>query len=61
MPLYEYKCKQCGEVKTALVKMDQSNAPTKCDKDGGDLEKIMSASNAKFNGKGFYCTDFKNK
>lgn len=63
MPFYEYKCEKCGSVETKLVKLDQSNAPEKCQKSDceGKPVKIMSASNAKFVGGGFYQTDFKNK
>lgn len=63
MPFYEYRCKKCGEKLTKLVRMDLSNAPKECEKEEckGELERVLSASNAKFVGSGFYQTDFKNK
>ncbi len=42
MPIYEYRCKICGEVSEFLVLRD--NDPITCRKCGGDnLGKLMSA------------------
>ena len=42
MPVYEYKCKECGEKFEKLVKMD---AEVRCPKCGGEVEKLISAFN----------------
>jgi putative FmdB family regulatory protein len=42
MPIYEYRCKTCGEESELLVLGDDD--PITCKKCGGDkLEKLMSA------------------
>ena len=44
MPLYDYKCRQCGEMSEILLRSFDSEAP-KCSSCGsGDLEKLISAS-----------------
>jgi putative FmdB family regulatory protein len=60
MPIYEYKCQQCG----AQFEMRQSvsDAPlTTCDKCHGKLEKQWSLSGFQFKGAGWYVTDYAGK
>lgn len=61
MPIYEYKCQQCGEQIEKLQKI--SDAPLKtCPGCGEDsLKKMVSAAAFKLKGTGWYETDFKNK
>src|ERR1044072_1872646 len=57
MPIYEYKCQQCG----AQVEKRQSvsDAPlTTCEKCHGKLEKQWSLSGVQFKGAGWYVTDY---
>lgn len=42
MPQYEYRCKDCGHVFTALVKLDRTDKPKHCPECLGKLERIMS-------------------
>ena len=60
MPIYEYKCLDCG---THLEKMQKvSDAPlTVCDNCGGKLEKQWSRSGFQFKGEGWYVTDYAGK
>jgi putative FmdB family regulatory protein len=60
MPIYEYKCLECG---THLEKMQKVSdaAPTVCEKCGGKLEKQWSRSGFQFKGEGWYVTDYAGK
>lgn len=45
MPIYEYRCAECGSVTEFLVGMGQSPEKALCSSCGGSrLEKIMSAT-----------------
>lgn len=60
MPIYEYKCLECGD---SLEKMQKvSDEPlTVCEKCGGKLEKQWSLSGFQFKGAGWYVTDYAGK
>lgn len=60
MPIYEYKCLDCG---ANLEKMQKvSDEPlTVCEKCGGKLEKQWSLSGFQFKGAGWYVTDYAGK
>ncbi len=60
MPIYEYKCTQCG---VHLEKMQKVSDPplTICEKCGGNLEKQWSLSGFQFKGEGWYVTDYSKK
>ena len=60
MPIYEYKCQECG---INLEKMQKvSDDPlTVCEKCGGKLEKQWSLSGFQFKGAGWYVTDYAGK
>ena len=60
MPIYEYKCTQCG----AHVEKRQSVSDeplTTCEKCHGRLEKQWSLSGFQFKGAGWYVTDYGGK
>ncbi|HEY2866846.1 MAG TPA: FmdB family zinc ribbon protein [Pyrinomonadaceae bacterium] len=60
MPIYEYKCQQCG----ALIEKRQSVSDpplTTCEKCHGRLEKQWSLSGFQFKGGGWYVTDYAGK
>ena len=61
MPIYEYKCENCGHQFEKLQKMSDPPAITcpKCNKDS--LKKMVSAAAFKLTGTGWYETDFKEK
>jgi putative FmdB family regulatory protein len=60
MPIYEYKCVDCG---AHLEKMQKvSDEPLKtCENCGGKLEKQWSRSGFQFKGEGWYVTDYAGK
>ena len=60
MPIYEYKCSECGNHLEKMQKI--SDAPlTVCEVCGGKLEKQWSLSGIQFKGAGWYVTDYSNK
>lgn len=57
MPLYEYKCDECGEVFEVVQKV--SDPPLKiCIKCGGQVSKMLSSPAIQFKGSGWYVTDY---
>lgn len=57
MPIYEYKCQQCGA--HYEVRQSVSDTPlTTCEKCHGKLEKQWSLSGFQFKGAGWYVTDY---
>jgi putative FmdB family regulatory protein len=57
MPLYEYKCENCGEQFEAMQKF--SDAPlTVHEKCGGPVQRLISAPALQFKGSGWYITDY---
>jgi len=69
MPIYTYKCPSCELTKDFLLKSDDHAplCPICCwnpDRDGGEeimVRQLSKTSNPKFNGSGFYETDYKDK
>jgi putative FmdB family regulatory protein len=61
MPIYEYRCSACGHHLEALQKMTE--APLrKCPECGkSQLKRLVSASQFRLKGSGWYETDFKDK
>jgi len=60
MPIYEYKCQQCGE--HFEKRQNVSDEPlTTCEKCHGRLEKQWSLSGFQFKGAGWYVTDYSGK
>ncbi len=60
MPIYEYKCLECG---SSIEKIQKSSDEplTVCEKCGGKLEKQISLSGFQFKGAGWYVTDYAGK
>jgi putative FmdB family regulatory protein len=57
MPIYEYKCHQCGQ--KFEVRQRISEEPLKTHEGcGGEVEKLISLSALHFKGKGWYVTDY---
>ncbi len=42
MPLYEYRCRTCGAVTTALRSTGDAAAPARCEACGGEAQRIVS-------------------
>ena len=60
MPIYEYKCLECGSHIEKMQKV--SDEPLKvCEECGGKLEKQWSLSGFQFKGAGWYVTDYAGK
>ncbi len=60
MPIYEYKCVECGAHIEKMQKI--SDAPlTVCENCGGKLEKQISRTGFQFKGEGWYVTDYAGK
>ena len=62
MPIYEYKCKKCGEHSEYIQKFSDSPM-TDCKACGtiGTLEKLMSLGSFHLKGSGWYLTDYAKK
>ena len=60
MPIYEYKCLECG---ISLEKMQKvtDHTLTLCENCGGKLEKQWSLSGFQLKGAGWYVTDYGGK
>ena len=61
MPIYEYRCDECGAHKEILQRI--SDAPlTDCPECGKPaLKKLVSAAGFQLKGTGWYVTDFRDK
>lgn len=60
MPIYEYKCQECGK---HIEKIQSVSAEplSVCENCGGHLEKQISLSGFQFKGAGWYVTDYAGK
>jgi putative FmdB family regulatory protein len=58
VPIYEYKCKECGFVDEILMKFSDPD-PEHCTKCGGGVEKLLSQTSFALKGGGWYVTDYK--
>ena len=57
MPIYEYRCDDCGTSFEVLQRMSDDPLET-CDKCGGRLQKVLHPVAIHFKGSGFYTTDY---
>jgi putative FmdB family regulatory protein len=57
MPIYEYLCVDCNN---KFEKLQTLSSPPvgECPKCGGNVNKVFSVPSLKFNGAGFYKTDY---
>jgi putative FmdB family regulatory protein len=60
MPLYEYKCENCGNQFEVIQKFSDPLVE-KCPKCGGPVHKLMSSPAIQFKGSGWYITDYARK
>ena len=60
MPIYEYKCLDCGAHVEKMQKISDEPLTT-CEVCSGKLEKQWSLSGFQFKGAGWYVTDYSNK
>jgi putative FmdB family regulatory protein len=59
MPIYEYRCEN-GHTFDVMQRMGDPPV-TKCDLDGGAVERVFNAPAVHFKGSGFYSTDYGSK
>ncbi|HSR13429.1 MAG TPA: FmdB family zinc ribbon protein [Thermodesulfobacteriota bacterium] len=58
MPIYEYKCNNCGKVVEVMQKF--SDKPlSRCPSCGGRLTRLISNCSFQLKGTGWYVTDYK--
>ena len=60
MPIYEYKCRKCGQV-TELLEGAHDHPLRKCPSCAGKVERMMSAGAFILKGTGWYATDYGTK
>jgi putative FmdB family regulatory protein len=60
VPIYEYKCLQCGEVFEAFQKIDDQPLHD-CKFCQGKVEKLISHTSFQLKGSGWYLTDYAKK
>ena len=60
MPIYEYKCRRCGQV-TELIEGAHDDPLKKCPSCAGKVERMMSAGAFILKGTGWYATDYGTK
>ena len=59
MPIYEYKCSECGHFLDALQGVNDSPLEVCPECSEKSLKKLISAPNFRLSGEGWYETDFK--
>ena len=57
MPLYEYRCNDCGDTTETIQKFSDEPLST-CEICGGTLERLLSPPAIQFKGSGWYVTDY---
>ncbi|MEE2822138.1 MAG: FmdB family zinc ribbon protein [Acidobacteriota bacterium] len=57
MPLYEYCCEKCGNIREVIQKFSDPPLAT-CEACGGTLERLISPSAIQFKGAGWYVNDY---
>jgi putative FmdB family regulatory protein len=58
MPIFDFRCKNCGKVVEELI-LNGEKIPDRCSDCGGELERIYSGSvGLSFKGAGFYVNDY---
>jgi putative FmdB family regulatory protein len=57
LPLYEYRCTQCGH-RFEKIQSFSAEAEVECPKCGGVLERPLTAPSFQFKGAGWYVNDY---
>ena len=57
MPIYEYRCDDCGALFEVFQKMSDDPL-VECEQCGGPLQKVLHPVAIHFKGSGFYTTDY---
>ena len=62
MPVYTFECKKCKKTMDRIQKFDEPNPVCNCITEGASMNRLMPMTGKpKFNGSGFYVTDYKEK
>jgi putative FmdB family regulatory protein len=56
VPTYDYQCRSCGVI-TEVVHSMLDDGPSKCERCGGELRRLVHPTGIIFKGSGFYKTD----
>lgn len=59
MPIYEYRCSECGFQKEYLQKMSDTPLTTCPECQKASFAKMVTAAGFQLKGNGYYATDFK--
>ncbi len=57
MPIYEYKCKECGKITEKLTTRMEKDTEN-CNYCDGTSKRVISQSSIRFKGSGWYATDY---
>jgi len=57
MPIYEYRCRSCGQVTEVIQKMGDPPLAT-CDGCAGTLEKLVSRTSFQLSGSGWFSSGY---
>ncbi len=60
MPIYEYKCSECG-YKFEKLESFSDNKKSKCPQCGGEARRLISLAGFVLKGTGWYVTDYPSK
>ena len=60
MPIYEYRCENCGE-ELELFRSITDKGSLSCKSCGGSMKKLISRSSFHLKGTGWYVTDYAGK
>ena len=60
MPLYVYRCKQCGQ-RLEKIQHFKSKPEVVCPKCKGELERVLTTPAFRFKGSGWYVNDYGGK
>ena len=61
MPIYEYKCSDCGKVFEVIQKISDKELTICKGDEKGKVHRLVSSSGFRLKGSGWYETDFKTK
>jgi putative FmdB family regulatory protein len=57
MPVYSYKCPDCGYSVDVRTELDKADLPKHCPKCKIAMRKLLGLGGVSFKGNGFYSTD----
>jgi putative FmdB family regulatory protein len=57
VPVYEYRCRSCGQSVEELRQMGETEPPGPCPRCGGELRRAYGRVGVRFSGWGFNSTD----